>query len=124
MNTMKKIRTYGISLAALFAPLMCFATTKDLKALIGVIAGYLNDILALLMGAAVVMFVWYIIQYFIKPNEGGESRTEAAKYLMWSLIGFFVILSMWGLVNILIQTFNFGQNSPGSWANMSSIFPH
>src|SRR5262245_9436848 len=89
--------------------------TKDLKYLIGVVISYFNIILALLMGLAVIAFVFYVIKYFIlKPDM---AKKEGNLYVMWSLIGFFVILSFWGLVNILVGTFDFGQNNPGTWSN-------
>lgn len=118
---MKKARVLA-SLSALAVPVVSFAATSTLKDLIALIAGYLNQALALLMGFAVLMFVYYIVQYFIRPI-GGEERTEALKYLMWSLIGFFVIVSFWGIVNILLTTFNFGQNTPSSWSQFFNIFP-
>ena len=118
---MKKLK-YALTAVLTLSPLVAFAATTDLKGLITLIIGYLNYALALLMGIAVVMFVYYVVQFFIRPI-GGEQRAEALKYLMWSLIGFFVILSFWGIVNILITSFQFGQNSPGSWSNFSNIFP-
>ena len=66
------------------------------------------------------MFVWYVIQYFIQPND---KRAEGAQYVMWAVIGFFVILSMWGIVNILTNTFNLGNNNPSSWSSISNLFP-
>ena len=120
---MNKIK-YIISVTTLGTPLLAFAaTTATVKTLAGSIATYLNQILLLLMGVAVVMFVWYVIQYFIRPNEGSESRTKAAQYLGWSLGGFFVIFAMWGIVNILVSTFNIGGSAPSSWDNLSNLFP-
>ncbi|MFA6601659.1 MAG: hypothetical protein WCT02_02250 [Candidatus Paceibacterota bacterium] len=116
---MKKIQPLLITIFTTL-PLVTFAQTKTLKDLISLVAGYFNDILALLMGAAVVMFVWYVIRYFIMPNE---KRTEAAQYIMWALIGFFAILSLWGLVNILIGTFNLQTGSPTRWTDLKSLFP-
>ncbi len=98
------------------------ATDQNLEKLIAKIAGYLNNALELLMGFAVVAFVWYVIKYFILSSDE-KNRGEAAQYVMWSLIGFFVILSVWGLVNILLATFNLGGSSPGALTNMSNIFP-
>ena len=117
---MKKIK-YLISGSITFAPALAFAeSTSTLKTLIGTLAGYLDLALELIMGFAVLMFVYYVVKYFIKPNE---KHDEAASYVMWSLIGFFVILSLWGLVNILIGTFNLGTTSPGTWTNLKSLFP-
>lgn len=127
MKTVNKIK-YLSPFAVLFAPLVSWAaTTQNLGSVIALIASYMNKILALLMGLAVVMFVWYVIKYFILTGNDTK-RAEAAQYVMWSLIGFFVILSMWGLVNILISTFNLGVNgtsnsNPASWGSLRSIFP-
>ena len=118
---MKKAKYY-ISTLAVLLPSIVFAEEKTLKTLIGTISGYLNDILALLMGFAVVVFVYYIIKYFIQPSD--TKRTEAAQYLMWSLIGFFIILSLWGMVNILISTFDLGTPNPGTWTGLNSLFPN
>lgn len=115
---MKKYSAY-ISSIFLIMPAIAFA--KTLSDVASVVITYMNQALLLLMGLSVVIFVWYIIKYFITPND---KRTEAAAYLMWSMIGFFVILSMWGIVNVLIATFDFGTSGPGSWANMSNLFPH
>jgi hypothetical protein len=113
-----------VTIASLFIPAISFAaTSKKLSDIFAQLAGYLNTALALLMGFAVVAFVYFVIKYFIAPNEGGDSRTEASKYLMWSLIGFFVILSMWGIVNVLTNTFDLGSNSPGSWNDIKNLFP-
>src|SRR3989338_8395997 len=95
---------------------------KNLACVINTIIKYLNQVLVLMIGLAVVIFVWYIIQYFIKPNE---DRKNAGMYVMYSLIGFFVILSFWGLVNILQNTFGLKNenNQPASWTSFRGLFP-
>jgi len=119
---MKKYALIGaVSFAV--APLFASAASgQTLSTLVSTIAGYLNNALELLMGFAVVMFVWYVIKYFIIQGDD-INRAAAAQYVMWSLIGFFIILSLWGLVNILISTFNLGGNSPGSLTNLPNVFP-
>ena len=121
---MKNITTRVASfLVPLSLPLIAFAQTatgtKDLNYVVGIVVKYLNVALELLMGIAVVMFVYYVIQYFMRPND---KRSEAWQYVLWALVGFFVIFSMWGLVNILKGTFNLDTN-PQSWTNYFDIFP-
>jgi len=111
------------SLLATTFPFFAFATTSTLKDLIKLLAGYMNSALALLMGFAVLVFVYYIIKYFIIASDSSTDRTEAGKYVMYSILGFFIILSMWGLVNILSNTFDLGQNTPGSWTSLKNLFP-
>jgi len=98
----------------------CSSSNLTLCSLIARIIGYLNQILFLLIGLSVVVFVYNIFKYFIKADA---DRAEAGKYVMYSVIGFFVILSMWGLVNILQNTFGLGYTSPTSWSSISNIFP-
>lgn len=100
----------------------CTGTQPNLCGIINLVIAYLNQFLLLLMALAVVMFVWYVIKYFIKPDA---EKKEAANYLLYSIIGFFVILSIWGLVNILGNTFGLGNatNQAPSWQNFNNLFP-
>jgi hypothetical protein len=41
-----------------------------------------------------------------------SAKKEAGLYVMWSVIGFFVMLSFWGLVNILMNSFKLDNNLP------------
>ncbi|MBU6426984.1 hypothetical protein KGQ27_01965 [Patescibacteria group bacterium] len=119
---MKKNFRLAVSAIVVSIPFVVFAQTKTntLSDLISLVTSYLNKILLLLMGFAVVLFVYYIIQYFLRP---AEKRAEGAKYLMWSITGFFVILSFWGIVNVLQNTFNLNSNRPSSWSDFFNIFP-
>jgi glucan phosphoethanolaminetransferase (alkaline phosphatase superfamily) len=98
------------------------ATSKNLRDLVYLITYYLNIALVLLMGVAVVIFVYNVIKYFIVTTEDHKG---AGMYVLYSVIGFFVILSFWGLVNILQNTFELqnDENRPTSWASFSNIFP-
>lgn len=117
---MKQKIQYIAAILLVSLPSIAFAQKKTLKDLIAVAAEYLDQILLLLMGVAVVMFVWYIIKYFIREND---NHTEAAKYVMWSLIGFFAILSLWGMVNVVVLTFDLRSGSPGTWTDLKQLFP-
>lgn len=123
----KKTLFYVSGLATVVLPSFAFAqldrvNKPTVATLIDYIISYANRILVLMIGIAVVMFVWYVIQYFIKPDAG---RKEGGNYIMYSLIGFFVVLSFWGLVNILQNTFglNNSNSRPAGWSQFQDIFP-
>jgi hypothetical protein len=126
----------SIVTASFFTPIIAFAQqrftttvysqpsptgTKNLQYMIDLIAYYLNLVLGLLMGVAVVFFVYHVIRYFIIAADG-EGRKEAGNYVLYSVIGFFVILSFWGLVNIVQNTFGL-ENRNNNWQSVQSIFP-
>jgi hypothetical protein len=62
-----------------------------------------NIVIYILGSLAVVYIVWNVVQYFIH----GESakRKEAGINILLGIVGLFVIVSIWGLVNILTNTF-------------------
>lgn len=120
MNTKSKINL-ALFVSSAF-PLIAFGATKKLSDIIYIFIDYLDKILVLLMGGAIVVFVYYVIKYFILPNE---NRSEAGSYVLYSVIGFFIILSFWGIVNVLQNTFGLQNenNRPASWASFSNLFP-
>jgi hypothetical protein len=120
MNTSSKIGL--VSAVGILAPLIAFAKGPTLFDIVTLVISYLNVALVLFMGAAVVIFVYHVIKYFILPNE---NRSEAGSYVLYSVTGFFVILSFWGLVNILQNTFGLQNENykPASWASFSNLFP-
>lgn len=115
----KKIHVYIASVVALSLPVVAFAASQTLSTLITKIVGYLNQFLVLLMGVAILAFVFYVIRYFILPNE---NRKDAGMYVLYSVVGFFVILSVWGLVNVLSNTFGLEGNAP-TLNTIHNLFP-
>ncbi len=116
-------KTSFITALSFLMPVIALAQTKDnLGTLITKVIGYANQILFLMMGVAIVMFVFYVIKYFIKADA---NRVDGGKYVMYSVIGFFVILSFWGIVNILQNTFGLKNdtNRPAGWESFMNIFP-
>lgn len=59
----------------------------------------LNKIVPLLIMIGVVYFIWGVVQFFIANGE--EAKTKGKDHVIYGLIGFAVIISLWGLVNIV-----------------------
>jgi FtsH-binding integral membrane protein len=64
-----------------------------------------QSVIPLLFALATVGFMWGVIQMVINP-EDAEKRKQGKQYMMWGLIGLFVMISIWGLVTIFTNTFN------------------
>lgn len=63
-----------------------------------------KSIIPFLITLATVAFIWGVIQYFLSPNNE-EKRKKGKSFVIWGLIGLFVIISVWGLVGLLSDTF-------------------
>ena len=67
----------------------------------------INDVLVpVFMAIAFIVFLWGVFKYFIWGRESESDKMEGRKYAMWGVIGFVIILSLWGIVNILMGALN------------------
>jgi hypothetical protein len=64
----------------------------------------LAPIVPLLIGLAVVVFLYGVL--ILMFSEGGEKKEEGKQYMLWGIIGIFVMVSLWGLVAVVSGTFN------------------
>lgn len=64
-------------------------------------------IVPLVFALAFLSFIWGVAQAFIFNQENKEKREEGRKYIVSGLIGFFIMISVWGLTNVLVGTFGF-----------------
>ena len=71
------------------------------------IKNLINDVLVpVFMAIAFIVFLWGVFKYFIWGRESESDKMEGRKYAMWGVIGFVIILSLWGIVNILMGALN------------------
>jgi len=107
---MKKILYVGTLLAT---PFMAFAAINSINDVGRTIIDLINNVaVPLVFALAFIVFIWGIFQYFIQGGQDEEKREAGKSLMLWGLIGFFVMVSVWGLVHILIGTFNLNPSVP------------
>ena len=72
--------------------------------LFSIVMGILSQAVILLIALAVVFFLYGILKY-IGSGDDEESRGKSKNVMIYGIIGLFVMVSFWGIVNILINTF-------------------
>lgn len=102
--------------AILLIPSAAFAATSlNLEPITGIFKSLLDIvdqvIIPAIFAIAFLVFIWGIYKYFIQGGANEEDRKKGRDLMLWGVIGFFVMISVWGLVNILVGTFNFGENN-------------
>ncbi len=89
-------------------PLVSHAAPKTLKDIAKTAVDYLNIGLELIIALAVVTFVWNIYKYYFTDAE----KKDAGMYLLYSIIGFFLIISFWGIVNVVMNSVQLDNTRP------------
>ena len=76
--------------------------------------GLINATIALLIGVAVLLFIWGVFNYF-RFSDSAEKRSSSSKYIVYGLISILVITSLWGFVYMLADTLdiNIGRSYQG-----------
>jgi uncharacterized membrane protein YuzA (DUF378 family) len=91
------------------APSIALAQTQtitDVNSLTSKLVGIGNTVIYLLVSLAVIYIIWNTVQYFIKGQSGEENdRRKSGMSILWGIVGLAIILSIWGLVGILTNTF-------------------
>ena len=62
-----------------------------------------QSVVPLIIALAVTVFIWGMVK-FIAAGESSE-REAGKQFMLWGIIGLTVIFCVWGLVNILGNTF-------------------
>lgn len=70
------------------------------------IINLINGILVpVLMAIAFIVFLWGVYKYYILGADNETERATGHQFVLWGIIGFVVILAVWGLVNLVAGTF-------------------
>lgn len=104
---MKKIATLGL----LFAPAFTFAAASAFT-VIQTIQNIFNFLIPLLITIAVVYFFWGLIQY-VSAGGNEEKATEARNTMVYGIIALFVMVSVWGLIGLVGNTFGIAPGGSG-----------
>jgi predicted membrane channel-forming protein YqfA (hemolysin III family) len=116
----KKLITLS-GLGLILAPVAVFAqqfatncsnvVAGGIEAVICKISSILNLIIPVIIVLGVVYFVWGIVTYVIADDE--EAKKAGTQRMIYGIIGLVVIVGMWGLVRIVMNTFGLNNNQQG-----------
>ena len=72
--------------------------------------------MAMIFAAGLFLFTWGLMQFLWNLDEGG-AQTEGKWHMVYGLLGMFIMVSIWGILNIATATFGFSAN-PANNTNM------
>ncbi len=66
------------------------------------IIGLINNVaVPLVFALAFIVFIWGVFNVFVVGGTNEEAKEKGRALMLYGLIGFFVMVSVWGLVHIL-----------------------
>ncbi len=88
-----------------------FANAQNLQGVLGTFSDLINLAIPLIIALAVLYFFWGLAQYIL--NSANEEKKEEGRNIMiYGIIALFVMVSVWGLIRLLQETFNVKDTNP------------
>lgn len=111
---MKKIGASVFSFFVLALPFVTMAQEDDagdfgeISTFIGKISTFINGtLIPLIFGIALLVFLWGIFKYFILGGGDDGKREEGKQLMLYAIIGFVVMVSVFGIVNMIANGLGF-----------------
>jgi len=95
-------KQYIIPIFIWLAPWLAYAQTT-FKKIFESAGGVINALITTLFVLATVVFMWGIIQYLTAAGDE-QKLSDAKTYIIYGIIGLFVILAMWGIARAVTRS--------------------
>ncbi|HEY4522375.1 MAG TPA: hypothetical protein VJH91_01915 [Candidatus Paceibacterota bacterium] len=107
------MRAHLLGYAVLAAGVIALPSLAGAASLFDILAlanTFLNALIGLFITLAIVVFFWGVIKYLMKSS--GEGAGEGLQLMMWGVIAIFVMVSIWGIIRLLQNTFKVTSTDP------------
>src|SRR4051812_24302644 len=106
---MRKIAlSASVSFIALSAPLL--ASAQSITSVTTLVSALINYAIGILIGVAIIAFFVGLIRYLFTA-KAEEGKKGAIKMMVYGILAIAVMLSVYGLVRLLQNTFGVGNNA-------------
>ncbi|MES2225942.1 MAG: pilin [Patescibacteria group bacterium] len=72
----------------------------------------INLLVPVVFALAFIAFIFGIFRYFIAGGANEESRDKGKQLAIWGLVGFAIMVCVWGLVNLITGSLGLNSNTP------------
>ncbi len=70
-----------------------------------------NPLLLVVFAAGFFMFMFGLLQFMISVNSG-EDTSDGKRHMIYGTIGMFIMVSVYGIISLLDNTFNLHVSNP------------
>lgn len=102
-----------VSFAGLLAivPAVALAQTRTLGDLLGLFSNIINAMIPFFIALAGLLFLYGVLK-MVMAGDDEEARKAGRGTMIYGVIALFVMVSVWGLVALLVNTFNLDTAAP------------
>ena len=95
-------------LALPFVSLAQFGGNTDMTSFGAQIITFINGVLVpFVFAVALLLFIYGMYLYFIQGADEPDTRDTGKTYLIWSIVALVLMVSVWGITNLIAGGFGF-----------------
>lgn len=68
-----------------------------------IISNVVNPVVELMFAVALIVFVWGVVEMLMKGGDA-DARTKGRNHMLGGVIGMLIMMSAWGIVNLIANT--------------------
>ena len=108
---MKYFSVFTLLLAGF--PAAAYAAPDDIQGFGNALINFLGGtIVTFFFALALLVFIYNVMRYFILDNEAYSAREKAKRYMLWSIAGFILMVSIYGVVNLFVNGLSISRDMP------------
>ncbi len=96
-----------MSLLDLFTPKVAYASFDEFLGKVN--SEIINPLIVFLFALAILFFLWGMLE-FILNQQSEEAKTTGKSHMVWGIIGIAIMLGVWTILNIILNTLNISKN--------------
>lgn len=107
---MKLKTAFSLSAVTLLTPMLALAQFGQINDFIDDVMSFINGtLIPLVFAAALLIFIYGMFKYFVLGGAEEEDRKKGQQLMLWAVVGFVMMVSIWGIVNLLANGLGFSQ---------------
>jgi hypothetical protein len=80
----------------------------------------INPAILIVFSFGFFLFIWGLVVFLWSLGEGGESGT-GKQHMLWGIVGMLVMVSVWGIIGLIENTFGIGNAGGTDASSMNSV---
>lgn len=108
---MKKFGIYSLALLLVMVPALAFAQFGEVNDFLDDVSAFINGtLIPLVFAIALLVFIYGMFQYFILGGSDEDSRETGRRLMLWAIVGFVAMVSIFGIVNLVAGGLGFSED--------------
>ena len=99
---MKKHLTAAAAFALLVSPTFALAAASNFGELVKIVISMVKSLIPLVIALSMLYFSWGL--FMLVKSNSEDKREDAIKTITFGILAMFVMVAVWGLVNVLTST--------------------